>query len=190
MKAVLVTGNKNKLREFKSILGEDLENVKIDLEEIQSLDLKEICEYKAKQAYCVLQKPVLVEDTGFFIDELNGLPGPFIKFFEERLGNGAAIKLIGKSENRGARQECCVSYYDGNKMISVIGICLGTLASEMQNGEGFGFDFCFIPEGYNKTFSQLGLEEKNKISARKKAIEKLKEELVNASSDQTAQEKY
>ncbi len=173
---VLVTGNENKLREFRSILGEGLINEKIDLDEIQSMNLIEICEHKVKQAYGILRKPVLVEDTGFFLDEFNGLPGPFIKFFEEKLGNSAAIKLLGTSDNRVAKQVCCVAYFDGDDMIVVKGEMTGEVTTKLKEGEGFGFDFCFIPQGYDKTFSELGLQKKNEISARLKAIQKFKEE--------------
>ena len=86
-KIVLVSGNINKVKEFREILGGDfeVENVKLDLDEIQSMSVLDISERKARQAYAVLKRPVVVEDTGFFIDELGGLPGPFIKFFEGNL---------------------------------------------------------------------------------------------------------
>ena len=113
----------------------------------------------------------------FFIDELNGLPGPFIKFFEERLGKGAAIKLLGNSDNRNAKQICAICFYDGKELIFEEAEMIGRVTHEVKEGYGFGFDFCFIPEGYNKTFSELGLDEKNKISARKKVIDKIKKSL-------------
>lgn len=179
----LVTGNKNKLKEFQEILNNfPIENQKIDLEEIQSLSLDEISAYKAKKAFEIIKTPVLVEDTGFFLEELNGLPGPFIKFFEEKLGNEASIKLLANSKNRNAKQICCVAFYDGKKLIIENGEMHGTITNELKQGEGFGFDFCFIPNGYSKTFSELGLDEKNKISARKNAIEKFKQSYINYNS--------
>jgi XTP/dITP diphosphohydrolase len=173
----IVTGNSNKLNEFKIILGNNIKSENIDLLEIQSFDLKEICEHKVREAYKILKTPVVVEDTGFFIDELNGLPGPFIKFFEDKLGNGSAVTLLGDSENRLAKQICMIAYYDGNNLFFCEGTMEGTVSNEVRGGEGFGFDFCFIPNGYDKTFSELGYEFKNKVSARKRAIEKLKVEL-------------
>ncbi len=180
-KIILVSGNLNKVNEFKEILKDsfEVENVKLDIDEIQSMSLKEICEFKAKEAYKIVKKPLLVEDTGFFIDELNGLPGPFIKFFEERLGKGAAIKLLGNSTNRGAKNICGVCFYDGKELIFEEAEMKGLVSNEIKEGYGFGFDFCFIPEGYDKTFSELGLDEKNKISARKKVIDKIKKSLEN-----------
>ena len=146
-KIVLVSGNLNKVNEFKEILKDsfEVENMKLDIDEIQSMSLKEICEFKAKEAYKIVKKPLLVEDTGFFIDELNGLPGPFIKFFEENLGKGASIKLLGNSTNRSAKQVCAICYYDGKELIFEEAEMNGIVSNEVKEGEGFGFDFCFIP---------------------------------------------
>lgn len=177
----IVTGNKNKLKEIISIFGNDIPitNEKIDLIEIQSLDIKEICEHKVKEAYKLLQKPVVVEDTSAYLDELNGLPGPFIKFFEEQLGVGALITLANSCKSRETTIVNNLAYYDGKNLIQTQGITKGTISNEIKEGEGFGFDFCFTPSGYNKTLSELGLEKKQEIYGRKKAIENLKEELKN-----------
>lgn len=177
MELILVTGNENKLTEFRAILdGFDLKNVKIDLEEIQSLCLKEICEHKVKKAFEIVGKPVLVEDTGFFIDELGGLPGPFIKFFEKKMGNESIMKLISGSDNRGAVAKTCVTYFDGKSLLSCVGEVEGEITRSSKSGESFGFDCCFRPKGFDKTFSEMGIVEKNKISQRRKAIEKFKED--------------
>ncbi|MCA9496437.1 MAG: non-canonical purine NTP pyrophosphatase [Nanoarchaeota archaeon] len=180
-KIVLVTGNKNKLKEFESIFGDEnfqFENEKYDLDEIQSMDLGEICEHKVRQAYDLIERSVIVEDTGFFLDELKGLPGPFLKFFEEKLGNGALSKLLGDSENRKGVARTCIAYYDGKNIIKSYGEVEGNILKNVDlEGEGFGFDFCFVPSGYNKTFSQMGLDEKNKISQRRKAIENFKKDI-------------
>lgn len=183
MDCILVTGNKNKLEEVKQILNINLKSEKIDLDEIQSLSLYEICEHKVKEAYKIIKKPVIVEDTGFFLDELNGLPGPFIKFFNSELGNNSMIKLLGNSKNRKAYSMTISAYYDGENLIFGVGKLKGEVTTELKKGEGFGFDFCFKPEGYDKTLSEIGLEEKNKISHRalslldlKNKLEKLKED--------------
>ena len=175
-----VTGNKNKLSEFSAILKDidnfELRNEKIDLDEIQSLVLEEIVVNKVKQAYDIVGKPVLVEDTGFFINELNGLPGPLIKFFLDKLGNDAPVKLIRNSNNRIAIAKVCVGFYDGKNLIIEIGELNGKIIGEESFDEGFGFDVCFIPDGFDKTLSNIDIEVKNKISARKIAIEKFKVE--------------
>lgn len=178
-KIVFVSGNLNKVNEFKKILNDDfeVENIKLEINEIQSLDILEVCELKVKEAYAILKKPVCVEDTGFYIDELNGLPGPFIKFFEDKLGKGASIKLLGNAINRKAKQICAIGYFDGENLILEKAEVEGSISLDVKDGVGFGFDFCFIPKGYDKTFSEMGIDEKNKISARRKVIEKFKKSL-------------
>jgi non-canonical purine NTP pyrophosphatase (RdgB/HAM1 family) len=72
---ILITGNKNKVKEFEFILGFKIENIDLQLEEIQSIDVEEVAKHKAKSAYNMLKKPVIVEDTGLYFEELNGLQG-------------------------------------------------------------------------------------------------------------------
>ncbi len=180
MEITLITGNENKLKEFKAILTNfNFKTQKIDLDEIQSTDLIEICEHKAKSAYNLIQKPVMVEDTGAFLDELKGLPGPFIKFFEQELGAGALIKLLGNATNRKCEIKTCITYYDGENLISSLGIKSGTITEELAKGEGFYFDFCFIPKNHEKTYSQLGTEIKNQISHRALAIKQFEKDIGN-----------
>ncbi len=97
--------------------------------------------------------------------------------FEERLGDDSVITLLRDSKNRRAKQVVMITYYDGENLINCEGVVNGSVTTELKTGEGFGFDYCFIPNSYDKTFSELGMEFKNKNSARKKAIDKLKEEL-------------
>ena len=176
----VVTGNSKKLQEIQSAFDSiDLQitNEKIDLVEVQSLNIEEICNYKVKEAYKILQRPVMVEDTSAVIDELNGLPGPFIKFFQEQLGNEALIILANSCTSRAATVTNNVAYYDGEHLIQAQGITKGTITTKLGKGEGFGFDFCFIPNGFDKPFCELGLEKKQEVYGRKKAIERLKNKL-------------
>jgi len=170
-----VTGNENKYREVKNIIGDsfDLQRVDVDTVEIQSASLMEISKAKAKSAYEQTGKPVVVEDVGFYIKALNGFPGPFIKFVEKSMGNGGTIELLGDRENRKAYVRVLALYHDGKEFIVGEGIVNGELTREVREGEGWGFDHTFIPEGHDKTFSEMGLEEKNKISHRKLAFEDL-----------------
>ena len=78
---VFITGNQNKADYLAETLGIELAHQKIDLDEIQSTNPLEIVEHKVKQAYGIIQQPVLVEDVSLVFNALNGLPGPFIKFF-------------------------------------------------------------------------------------------------------------
>src|SRR5690348_9433758 len=97
---VFATGSANKLAELQAIADGKLNftSRKVDLDEIQSLDLQEIIEHKLRQAYGIIGKPVIAEDVSAGLESLNGLPGPFIKFFEQQLGRGA-LHTLSKVEN-------------------------------------------------------------------------------------------
>lgn len=170
----LVTGNLNKLRELQAVFPASLQltSQKLDLDEIQSLDLYEIVRRKLRQAYGQVRGPVIVEDVSAELEKLNGLPGPFIKYFEERLGKGALYKLGGEGR---IKVVCVMGYYDGQTEHIVEGVLEGKVVTPdlSGSGEGFGFDFVIIPDGYDKTMSQLGLNTKNTISHRFKAASTL-----------------
>lgn len=173
----LVTGNPNKLTELKAVFPASLNltSQKLELDEIQSLNLHDIIRHKLHQAYATLQVPVIVEDVSAELEKLNGLPGPFIKFFEERLGRGALHTLAGETK---ANIICTMGYYDGKEEIIVDGILGGTIVAP-RDGEGWGFDFVLVPDGFDQTFSEMGPEIKNTLSHRYKAAALMAEKLTN-----------
>lgn len=174
----LVTGNAHKLKEWQQILPSDIamETVDVDLPEIQSDDVEEIVRDKAKRAYEVVGKPVVVEDVSAGLDEFDGLPGPFIKFFNKRLGGDALYKLAGEREAR-ATVSASVAYYDGSEMIVVRADVHGR-AVEPRIREGFGFDITFLPDGEELTFAEMTPEKKHSLSHRASAIQMLLEKLA------------
>ncbi len=177
MEITLVTGNPHKLIELQAIFPASLNLVskKIDLVEIQSLSLHEIVRYKMQQAYSVVGGPVIVEDVSAELDKLNGLPGPFVKYFNDQLGREGLYKLAGEGR---IKVTCAMGYYDGETEYIADGILEGTVVPPRE-GEGFGFDFVLVPDGYDQTLSELGLEVKNTISHRFKAASILSELLAN-----------
>ncbi len=98
--------------------GIGLEAVDEDLPEIQSLDLEEIIIDKAQRAFEIIGRPVVVEDISAGLDELNGLPGPFIKFFEKSLG-ADALHQLARSDNTPATVTCLIGYCDGKNDFTV-----------------------------------------------------------------------
>lgn len=154
MDIIFVTGSKNKLNEVRGILSDcTITNEKLDIEEIQSFELEEIAKDKSRKAYGILKKPVLTEDTGFYIEAPNGLPGPFIKFFEQRMGQEATSLLTKPYTNKTAVARTCVCFYDGKEFVISIGEVRGAVLDEpVVADDVFGFDGCFVPEGYDKTF--------------------------------------
>lgn len=173
----LVTGNAGKLAEWRRLMPDRfaLTSQDIDLNEIQSNDLDTIIADKARRAYQVVQAPVLVEDIAAGLDRLGGLPGPFIKFFEQRLGNDALHQLCVNPEERGT-VHAAIAYYDGEQLITVQSEVKGMIvAARGQNG--FGFDSCFVPDGQLLTYGEMSADEKDAVSHRAKAIRQITKEL-------------
>jgi non-canonical purine NTP pyrophosphatase (RdgB/HAM1 family) len=170
-----VTGNPNKAKEAGDILGIPLEQIEVaDLFEIQTQDLDELVSHKAQQAYDALCCPILVEDSGLVFHAWNGLPGALVKSFETTVGCKGMLKMLQSFDDRRARAICCLAVHDGKKIQIVRGEVEGTIANEIRGANGFGWDVLFIPEGYEKTYAEMNSAEKNTISHRKKALEKLK----------------
>ena len=174
---VVVTTNPNKLAEINSILGTNHQVSKIDIPEIQSLDLDEVISHKAKAAYEKIRKPVMVEDVSLEIKSLNGLPGTFVKFFLNTLGTEGTVKLV-SSQPTDTKVTAAVATYDGKNLKIFKGIVYGTLSPKDRGTGGFGFDKVFIPKGYDKTYAEMPQELKNRISHRAKALRKLRKFLL------------
>ena len=175
-----VTGNSNKVREFEQILGVKLENEAMDLDEIQSTDVSEVTLHKVRQAYEILKKPLIVEDTGLYIDDINGFPGALIKFYMRDVGcNG----ISAYHQLSPARAETVIGYHNGSEIQLFKGVIRGKISQSPRGSNGFGWDTIFIPEGkYNGlTFAEMADYEKNAVSMRRIALNKLKSALQSES---------
>ena len=168
---VFVSSNEKKTREIEKILGFPLVRRNLDIPEIQSLDVEEVAKDKARKAYERIKKPVMVEDTGLYIQEWNGFPGALVKWVLRTLGREKICKLL--SQNREALAKTCVCLFNGKEMKTFTGEIQGEIAEKPGKSDGFGWDPVFIPSGYEKPFSELG-EEKDRISMRRRALEKAK----------------
>lgn len=158
---LFITGNQSKADYLAAMLGVTLEHRKVELDEIQARTLEEIVTHKVKQAYDIIQAPVLVEDVGLGFEALNGLPGPLIKFFVET-ENGLQIlcSMLDGFENRGAIASCVYGYYDGNEVTLLRGELHGSIAKQPRGENGFGWDKIFEPIGYDgRTRAELNPDE-------------------------------
>lgn len=173
---LFITGNKNKVKEFQEILGFNLDHMSLDIEEIQEIDIKKVSENKARKAFNIVKKPVIVEDTGLFFEELNGLPGALIKWFEKRLTHSEICNLL--KENRNATAEICITYFNGKELKQFESKIKGKIALKPKGENGFGWDKIFIPNGKDKTFAEMNSKEKYIFSMRKIALDKLKKDLL------------
>ncbi len=156
---VFITGNPGKAAFLSKWLGLPIAHQALDLPEIQSMDLKEIAGYKAKAAYEILKSPVLVEDASLGFEALHGLPGPFIKWFLDKLTLQEICDLLQTYDNRSAVHEVCFCYYDGRKLEYFTGEQRGTIARGPLGETGFGFDPIMIPEGLDITYGQMNDEQ-------------------------------
>jgi len=171
-----VTSNKNKLLEFNQIIGFNPNQISLDLPEIQEIDVEKVIKYKIHEAYKIIKKPVIVEDTGLYFNYFNGFPGALIKWLLKSLGNKKICNLlIGKNTKAYART--CYGYYDGRIFRSFLGEIKGSISISPKGKSSFGWDPIFIPKGYTKSFAQMTISQKNAISMRKIALLKLKKYL-------------
>ena len=172
---VFITGNKNKLREAQEILEAPIINESLDLPEIQAINVEEVLRDKAKRAFEIIQKPLIVEDSGFHINSWNEFPGALIKWVLETKGCEGICKSMENYENKNAKTKTGICYFDGNEFQLFFGEQKGKISKEPKGENGFGFDEIFIPKGYEKTMAEMTPEEKNKMSMRAIAFRKFKE---------------
>jgi non-canonical purine NTP pyrophosphatase (RdgB/HAM1 family) len=173
-KLFFATGNKNKLKEAREILGIEIEQIDIDLDEIQSIDVVKVVKHKVMQAYLETGSYVLVEDTGLYFNVWNGLPGALIKFFIDPAGNEKLLKMLELFEDRNAVAVTAAGFYNGKEVIFAEGEIKGSISTTCRGNNGFGWDNIFIPAGYDKTFAEMTGSEKNSVSMRKIAFNKFK----------------
>ncbi|MDY6764374.1 MAG: XTP/dITP diphosphatase [Halobacteria archaeon] len=172
---IIVTGNPGKAREIREILGEDIEQIDYDYTEIQSPSLKEISEYGARECYERFEEPCLVDDSGLFVDGLEGFPGPYSSYVYGTIGNQGILRTMRGIENRDASFRCVASYCDSRGVRSFKGRVDGVIAREERGQHGFGYDPIFEHVETHRTFGEMKREEKNEISHRRRAFEKFAE---------------
>ncbi|MBS7645554.1 XTP/dITP diphosphatase [Candidatus Bathyarchaeota archaeon] len=169
------TTNKGKLREISILLGEynlEVEAVEAEKVEIQSDDISRIAEYAALDLAGRLGYPVAVEDSGLHIPALNGFPGPYSSYIYRSIGLRGVLKLLEGVEDRRGFFESVVAYAEPKGMVKCFrGVVWGRISLDARGTGGFGFDPIFIPEeGDGRTFAEMTLEEKNRISHRGRAL--------------------
>jgi len=206
---VFITGNEGKRKEVQEILGNTCEviNIKLDLPEIQSIDVKEVIDEKIKSAYKLAEENfsqikekflaknihitslkdviIICEDTGLHIKNMHDFPGALIKFYFESVGlNG----IVDRDANSLAKTVCVIGIIKNGKIIkSIIGKRSGKIAKKLNGTKGFGWDQAFIPDLKNtkhskhngKSYAELDDNIKNDISHRSDAFNKLKAKLIN-----------
>jgi len=173
MSLQFITGNKGKFEELHAIIS-DVEQIDIDLPEVQEIDARKIIEAKLTEALKDHNGQFIVEDTSLYYSKMNGLPGPFVKWFLKSVGNEGLYK-VAVTFGVEASIKTIIGYANGSHTIEFFeGEVKGTIVSP-RGENGFGFDPIFQPEGYTKTLAEMTMEEKNEMSTRKIAGVKLQE---------------
>jgi len=173
MSLYFITGSEQKLAEARVALP-DIEQLEIDLPEIQEIDPHKIIAAKLFEARKHHGNAYIVDDTSLTLDGMNGLPGPLIKWFLETIGPEGLYKL-GQTFGSGVTARCTIGYTDENGTVTFFeGITRGTIVEPKVKAR-FGWDGIFLPEGHDKTYAEMSIEEKGAISHRGKALKKLAE---------------
>lgn len=169
---LFATGNPDKLREAREILGVPVEGAELALDELQTTSMEELVHNKAVQAWQKLERPVMVEDTALIFAAWGALPGVFIKFFLEHMGIDAMAAALEPSGNDAAEAVCGVGYHDGVRVHYFEGRVAGRIVKPRGAG-GFGWDAIFQPEGGSRSFAQMSAAEKHACSMRGQALARL-----------------
>ncbi|XP_071453672.1 inosine triphosphate pyrophosphatase [Hetaerina americana] len=181
---VFVTGNAKKLEEVISILGNSFRNKmiskKVDLPEYQG-EVDEICRKKCIAAAKIVGGPVIVEDSCLCFNAMCGLPGPYIKWFLDKLGAEGLHKMLTGWEDKSAEAICTFAYCPSAEVTKISesevllfrGVTKGSIVHP-RGGAGFGWDPCFLPEGKSLTFGEMPSEEKHAISHRGRALAEMR----------------
>lgn len=179
MEIIFLTGNSGKLEEARSILGKKIKIIPepFDLDEIQEIDGKAIIIKKAQEAFKLIKKPLIIEDTSLYFIAWKGLPGALIKWFLKSVGSQGILNMLNGFNNRSAIAQSLIAFHDGKNVRIFEGTVRGKVPHKIKGENGFGWDNIFIAEGQIKTYTEMKSDEKNKKSPRRIALEKLKEYL-------------
>ena len=152
------SSNEHKFQEAERILanlGMQINLFKTTLQEIQSNNLNDIAEKKAINAYDLIQKPVIIEDDGLFINVLDGFPGPYSSYVYDTIGNKGIMDLLENSKVRDAKFVSIIAYCDSDCDVKLFESSIpGKISSVIEKG-GWGYDPIFIPDGESKTYATV-----------------------------------
>lgn len=170
-----ISNNPFKIREIKQMFEHSFINiipVDYKIKEIQTEDIQDIVKDKVKKAFDKIGRHLIVEHTGLYIKNMQGLPGGLTQIFWDKLGADQFSSLFGQTENPILEAKTVIAYCDTKKIHFFEGVIKGICASKPRGSRKFQWDCIFIPDGYDKTFAELG-DEKESFSMRKIALKAL-----------------
>ncbi len=191
-KIIFASKNKGKVKE----VGDILRNGNIEILSLLGIEsapeiiesgstFEENARIKAEVIYNEFRIPVIADDSGLAVEQLDGRPGVYSARYsgesasDEENNRKLLIELQQYSEPHHAKFICCAVYFDGTKWLTSNGEIKGKIIKHPRGESGFGYDPLFLPDGFNQTTGELSLEEKNKISHRAIAFNQLKKMILN-----------
>ena len=174
MKVRFVSRNDYKLAEAATILksvGVEVVPVKETIEELQTTDALRLVRDKALRAFTKFGRELFVEHTGLRLKILNGFPGGLTQVFWDTLQAEKMSELFGSDEEGTVEAVTDLCYVDGRQFYEFRGIISGRISKQPKGSRAFQWDCVFIPDKKSQTFAEMGSDEKNKISMRKKALD-------------------
>ncbi len=182
-KLYLITGNPGKLKEIKNrldVLDIELSTLEEDFVEVQADTLEEVVFFGIEHLVRRrgVDRPFIKDDSGLFIDALDGFPGVYSAYVQKTIGNDGILRLMKGIEERTATFKTVMGLHVPGEGVSLFrGEIRGEITLEKRGFFGFGYDPIFVPEGAEKTFAEMTLEEKNMDSHRIRATMKLVDHL-------------
>lgn len=181
---IFASNNLHKVEEIQSAIGDQIRiislrdaGIEIEIPEPHET-LEENASAKSKTIYRLTSKNCFSEDTGLEVEALNGRPGVKSaryageeKNFEKNIRQ--VLAELSVTTNRKARFRTVVSLIMEGTEFLFDGTCAGIIIEEPRGSAGFGYDSVFVPDGSNRTFAEMGMQEKNRYSHRKKAADRL-----------------
>lgn len=183
MQLIFATHNQHKADELKKIVPTSIDVLTLaglgfndEIKETE-LTIEGNALLKAQFIFEKFKKPCIADDTGLEVEALNGEPGVYSARYAGSDKSDAAnmqklLHNLNGKINRNARFNSVIAYCDGNSTFVFEGIISGKIGFEQIGTNGFGYDPIFIPDGFDKTFAQMSMDEKNQISHRAIAVTK------------------
>ena len=184
MKLVFATNNSNKIAEVSNLISNQiaiisLKDIGCNEDIVESEDtIIDNAILKANYIKNTYGYDCFADDTGLEVDFLNGRPGVYSKRFAgenstDELNMEKLLECMKESNNRNARFRTVIALNINNQVITFTGVCEGEILKQRRGNNGFGYDPIFLPKGYNNSFGEMSIIEKNEIAHRSKAVKKL-----------------
>jgi len=175
-KIVLITTNRGKVIEIQEHLkkfGIEVVGKDVEIPEIRSDNQEKVAEEKVKFAVKIVGEPVIAEDTGIYFEAYKSFPGTNSKWLINKVGYEGVFKLL-EGKSRKAYFKTTIAYCEPEgKVLTFVGICKGEIINELRGKPHprLPYDSIFVPEGKDRTFAEMTIEERNKLKHRAKAAE-------------------